>query len=99
MKVVRHCLSVACLIIFCTALTAQPSTRQRSRPRVPPAESKFVDVEGHKISFKVAGAGSPTVVLEYGLGGSSGDWDSVFPELARFTRVVSYDRAGYGKSE
>jgi pimeloyl-ACP methyl ester carboxylesterase len=23
----------------------------------------------------------------------------VFPEVARFTRVVSYDRAGYGKSE
>src|ERR1041385_1637284 len=98
MKIGRYFLSVACLTIFCAALTAQPS-RQRSRARVPPAQSKLVDVEGHKLSYKVAGAGSPTVVLEYGLGGSSGDWETVFPAVARFTRVVSYDRAGYGKSE
>ena len=100
MKLARYCLSTACLVgIFCIALAAQSPTRQRSGARVQPAQSKLVDVEGRKISFKVAGTGSPTVVLEYGLGGSSGDWDSIFPEVARFTRVVSYDRAGYGKSE
>ena len=100
MKLARYCLSTACLVgIFCIALAAQSPTRQRSGARVQPAQSKLVDVEGRKISFKVAGAGSPTVVLEYGLGGSSGNWDTVFPAVARFTRVVSYDRAGYGKSE
>jgi pimeloyl-ACP methyl ester carboxylesterase len=66
---------------------------------IPPAQSRLVDVEGHKISYKVAGSGSPTLVLEYGLGGSSANWDSIFPTVARFTPVVSYDRAGYGKSE
>ncbi|MDT4966184.1 MAG: hypothetical protein QOJ64_921 [Acidobacteriota bacterium] len=100
MKLAWYCLSTACLVgIFCIALAAQSPTRQRSVARVQPAQSKLVDVEGRKISFKVAGAGSPTVVLEYGLGGSSGNWDTVFPAVARFTRVVSYDRAGYGKSE
>jgi pimeloyl-ACP methyl ester carboxylesterase len=100
MKLARYCLSTACLVsIFCIALAAQNPTRQRSGARVQPAQSKLVDVEGRKISFKVAGAGSPTVVLEYGLGGSSGNWDTIFPAVARFTRVVSYDRAGYGKSE
>jgi pimeloyl-ACP methyl ester carboxylesterase len=59
----------------------------------------LVDVEGRKISLKVAGSGAPTVVLEYGLGGNSVVWENIFPEVARFTRVVSYDRAGYGKSE
>ena len=100
MKVVRYCLYVACLVsIFCVALAAQTSSRRPSRAQVPPAQSRLVDVEGRKITFKVAGSGSPTVVLEYGLGGSSGNWDSILPEVARFTRVVSYDRAGYGKSE
>ena len=99
MKVVRYSLSVACFAaIFCNALAAQTQSRRPAPARVPPPESKLVDVEGHKLSYKVAGAGEPTVVLEYGLGGSSGDWDSVFPAVARFTRVVSYDRAGYGKS-
>src|ERR1041385_4652163 len=100
MKVVRYSLPVACLLtIFCVTSLSQTSTRQRSGTRHQPAESKLVDVEGRKISLKVAGAGAPTVVLEYGLGGSSRNWENIFPEVARFTRVVSYDRAGYGKSE
>src|SRR2546423_5425585 len=100
MKVVRYSLFTACFAgLFCIALAAQTSSRQRSRAQVQTAQSKFVDVEGRKLGFKVAGSGSPTVVLEYGLGGSSGNWDGIFPEVARFTRVVAYDRAGYGKSE
>lgn len=100
MNIVRYGLSVAFLVtIFCIPVAAQTQSRRPARAQVQPAQSKLVDVEGHKISVKVAGAGSPAVVLDYGLGGSSGDWDSVFPEVARFARVVSYDRAGYGKSE
>jgi pimeloyl-ACP methyl ester carboxylesterase len=38
-------------------------------------------------------------VLDYGLGGNIEEWNNVFPEVARFTRVVAYDRAGYGESE
>src|SRR5207245_487834 len=46
-----------------------------------------------------SGEGSPTVVLEHGLIGSYLDWYRVQPEIARFTRVCSYDRAGYGWSD
>ncbi len=62
-------------------------------------QTQYVDVEGHKLTLQVAGAGTPTVVLDYGLGGSIATWSDVFPEVARFTRVVAYERAGYGKSE
>lgn len=41
------------------------------------------------------GAGSPTIVLEAGLGGDSSSWVFVQPRLATLTRVCSYDRAGY----
>jgi pimeloyl-ACP methyl ester carboxylesterase len=62
-------------------------------------QTQYIDVGGYKLTLQVAGAGTPTVVLDYGLGGSIETWSDVFPEVARFTRVVAYDRAGYGKSE
>jgi pimeloyl-ACP methyl ester carboxylesterase len=45
------------------------------------------------------GNGAPAVILDTGLGGSSADWGFVQPEVARFTRVCSYDRAGLGYSD
>ncbi|MCB1754062.1 MAG: alpha/beta hydrolase [Gammaproteobacteria bacterium] len=53
----------------------------------------------HNNHIFCTGSGSPTVVLESGLGGNSLDWVLVQPEIARFTRVCSYDRAGYGWSD
>jgi pimeloyl-ACP methyl ester carboxylesterase len=44
--------------------------------------------------MRVEGQGSPAVVLEIGLGGSLEVWDMVQPEVARFTKVVAYDRIG-----
>jgi len=45
------------------------------------------------------GSGSPTVILESGLGGSAYSWAAVQPRVAEFTRVCSYDRAGLGYSD
>ena len=45
------------------------------------------------------GQGSPTVVLESGLGDSYVSWRKVQPQIAKFTRVCSYDRAGLGFSD
>ncbi|MCU1262902.1 MAG: alpha/beta hydrolase fold protein [Bryobacterales bacterium] len=44
------------------------------------------------------GSGSPAVVLESGIAGSSLSWKRVEDEAARFSRVLSYDRAGLGWS-
>lgn len=38
------------------------------------------------------------VILEAGRGRTSTDWSKVQPEVARFTEVCSYDRAGLGRS-
>jgi len=51
------------------------------------------------LNLNCTGKGSPTVVLDSGLGGSSLDWLRIQPEIAKFTRVCSYDRAGYGWSD
>ena len=45
------------------------------------------------------GTGSPTVVLEPGLGGTSADLHWIAPAVASHTRTCVYDRAGRGWSE
>ncbi len=47
----------------------------------------------------VAGQGVPVVVFENGLGGTLDWWAKVWPEAARATTVLAYNRAGYGNSE
>jgi pimeloyl-ACP methyl ester carboxylesterase len=53
---------------------------------------------GRSLYLKCDGAGSPTVVLEAGFGGSSVEWDEVQAALGRSTRTCAYDRAGLGNS-
>jgi pimeloyl-ACP methyl ester carboxylesterase len=64
-----------------------------------PPPGRLVDVGSHKLHIWCTGAGQPAVILETGLGGSSADWGFVQPEVAAFTRVCSYDRAGMGYSD
>jgi pimeloyl-ACP methyl ester carboxylesterase len=64
-----------------------------------PAPGQRVDVGGYRLHVRCVGEGSPTVVLDAGLGGFSLDWSLVQPELAATTRVCAYDRAGYGWSD
>jgi pimeloyl-ACP methyl ester carboxylesterase len=63
-----------------------------------PADSAYVEVEGHKIFTRCSGAGEPTIFLEHGLGGNSLDWSWFQANLSASNRVCSYDRAGYGRS-
>ena len=55
---------------------------------------KRIEVGGHLVRLRVAGEGSPAVVFEIGLGGPLEEWAAVQPDVARFTRTVSYDRLG-----
>jgi pimeloyl-ACP methyl ester carboxylesterase len=64
-----------------------------------PAPGQRIDVDGHRMHLYCAGQGAPAVILDAGLGGTSLDWVIVQPAVARFTRVCSYDRAGYGWSD
>jgi len=59
----------------------------------------LIDIGGYKLHLDCRGVGSPTVILEAGLNDFSVSWAWVQPEVARFTRVCTYDRAGLGWSE
>jgi len=64
-----------------------------------PAPGQLVDAGGHKMHINCFGQGSPTVILEAGMGDYSLTWAYVQPEVAGFARVCAYDRAGFGWSE
>jgi pimeloyl-ACP methyl ester carboxylesterase len=64
-----------------------------------PAPGKLVDIGGHRLHIWCSGSGKFSVILETGLGGSSADWGFIQPEVAKFTQVCSYDRAGMGYSD
>ena len=69
------------------------------RHRATVLPGKFLVVEGRRMHLYCTGAGSPTIVIEGGLGDDWIGWQLVQPELARVTRVCSYDRAGLGWSD
>jgi pimeloyl-ACP methyl ester carboxylesterase len=56
-------------------------------------------VDGYKMYIECTGSGSPTIVLDAGLGNDSTIWAQVQPALAKTTRVCAYDRAGFGLSQ
>jgi len=66
-----------------------------------PAPGEMVSVSGHDMQIYCTGkaSGSPTVVIDSGLGGGLLDWQTVQPKVAPFARVCSYDRSGIGWSE
>ena len=69
------------------------------RPPTTAMPGRLIDVGGHKLHINCTGTGSPTVVLEPGLGEPSTAMAWIAPDVAATTRVCVYDRAGRGWSE
>lgn len=64
-----------------------------------PAPGQRVDVGGFSLHIYCTGEGSPTVVVDAGNGDFSLGWSGIQPEVAKSTRICTYDRAGYGWSD
>ena len=64
-----------------------------------PMPGQLIDVGGHRLHLNCTGSGSPTVVLEPGLGEASSAMAWIASAVARDTRVCVYDRAGRGWSD
>ena len=65
----------------------------------PPPPGQLIDIGGRKLHIHCTGDGSPTVIVENGGAAFSFDWELVQAEVARFTRICTYDRAGYAWSD
>src|SRR5579885_2054739 len=67
--------------------------------RFNPMPGRLVDVNGSKMHIFCVGQGSPAVILDSGMGDTYLSWRKVQPQIAGFTQVCSYDRAGLGYSD
>jgi len=85
-------------LIVAAGAVFQFSMTQWESHRYPPP-GKLVDIGGLRLHINCTGAGSPTVIMEAGPNDSSVIWQLVQPGISRFTRVCSYDRAGFGWSD
>src|SRR5271163_4732859 len=65
-------------------------------PQLPPPLGRLIDVGGHRVHLYCTGQGSPTVIV---VGGFSFDWDLVQPEIAKLTRICTYDVSGTAWSD
>ncbi|MBL8550950.1 MAG: alpha/beta hydrolase [Hyphomonadaceae bacterium] len=63
-----------------------------------PRDMRFAEFDGHRIAYRMLGAGEPTIVMISGLGDGMATFDDVAPELAATATVILYDRPGYGGS-
>jgi pimeloyl-ACP methyl ester carboxylesterase len=88
------------LLIVILALVWVQGSRAKAALRAQyPPPGQMVDVGGYQMHIYCQGSGSPTVVLDSGLGDFSLAWELVKPRVAQSTRVCAYDRAGLGWSE
>jgi pimeloyl-ACP methyl ester carboxylesterase len=97
----RALIGLAGLIVAAAAAgTAYQWIATRNDLAANPPPGRLVDVGGHRLHIWCTGSGEPTVILENGLGGPGlVGWSLVQSEVATFTRVCSYDRAGMGHSD
>jgi pimeloyl-ACP methyl ester carboxylesterase len=72
---------------------AAPGDQLYARP------GQLIVTEGTRLNFYCMGTGSRTVVFDSGWGDWAPVWTIVQPEVAKWARACSYDRAGAGFSD
>jgi pimeloyl-ACP methyl ester carboxylesterase len=87
--------AVLCItLILSSCLTGESQTPIKSKP---PPLGTLVDVGGYRVHLYCLGQGSPTVMI---VGAAfSFDWALVQPEVAKFTRVCTFDPSGTAWSD
>ena len=80
-------------IITALALTNTAYAREKYYP------GELIDIGTHRLHINCIGNGSPTVIIDSGIGGFSLEWINIQNSLADNLKVCSYDRAGYGWSD
>ena len=91
---------VGLIVVLALVGAIYESAAEATDVRAYPPPGQLVDVGGYRLHINCTGTGSPTVVIDAGWGDWSASWSSwVQPDVAKTTRVCTYDRAGMGYSE
>ena len=96
----RTRIGVGVLFLF-VAVACLPLVISRAQDdhQTPPPLGRLIDIGSRSLHLYCLGSGSPVVVVENGQSSFSIDWGLVQPEVAKVTRICTYDRAGYAWSE
>ena len=89
--------SIVLLIFLSSCALVSASAEKVGSPPRPPG--RMVDLGGYRMHLWCTGKGAPAVVLSPGSGDFSFDWYLVQTEVAKTTRVCSYDRGGEAWSD
>jgi pimeloyl-ACP methyl ester carboxylesterase len=93
-------LAFTALVAFGATMSANAQDSASAPPF--PAPGTLVDIGGWRLHLHCTGTAppsQPTVILEAGIGDFSVEWSLVQPEVSKFARVCSYDRADEGWSD
>ncbi len=90
-------LAIACLAALAGAVYQAGTTAADLAAFPPPG--RMISVNGAQLHLYCIGSGSPTLVLEAGLGENVLSWHPVHAKLAQTMRVCAYDRPGLGWSD
>jgi pimeloyl-ACP methyl ester carboxylesterase len=86
------------LVLAAAGYTYDRIATARDRKKYP-YQGQLVDIGGYRIHLYCTGSGNRTVLLDAGGFDSLEQWKLVQPEVAKFARVCSFDRAGFGWSD
>ena len=94
---------LAFLLLSITVLSLSMTVQAASQTSIKTNEKSYpgelINIGSHRLHINCIGEGSPTVIIDSGIGGFSLEWSRVQNKLSNEFRVCSYDRAGYGWSD
>jgi pimeloyl-ACP methyl ester carboxylesterase len=93
MRTLAAAVSICLLLGVQSVASAAPGDELYARP------GQLATAQGTRLNFYCMGRGSPTIVFDSGWGDWAPVWTIVQPEVAKWTRACSYDRAGAGFSD
>lgn len=89
MKSIKHHLFGLCLSLLVVNLSAQDKSIRED----------YINIGSYPMHYYCIGNGSPTIVLDVGIGETYRDWLPFLEKITDKTQIFCYDRAGYGQSE
>lgn len=91
------------LMVFGSTVLACARQPHANAPPLTPGTlvDTLIQAGDQNLHFRIASGRLPAIVLESGGGADASEWAGLLPQLADTTRlaVVSYDRAGFGRSD
>lgn len=99
MKLVYILIGVLALVVATLIVPIPEQAGTLPHRELAEEDSRFADVLGMEVHYKVYGEGEPTFVLLHGFGASLFSWRDLVEPLSDYGKVIAFDRPGFGLTE